>query len=203
MLKDLFRQLKSISPSLVFFFFAAIGLWRTFYFPASQSRRYAFGPGFWPRIICLLLILVTIFHVLNETKRSWKAFILSQGSNRKDINGDNGSYESKHKSEEAGLAKDSIKDAAGTIWKVLPGILIGIAYVYMIPRIGFFIATPIVLMGFMFLLGARHWFKILFSVSLVEGFMLLVFVRLLYLPIPEGTFPIFRAANLALINLVS
>lgn len=64
-------------------------------------------------------------------------------------------------------------------------------YLWFMHRTGFFFATPIFILTYLWILEVRRW-TYLIAVSLgVYVFILFVFVRLFYVAIPVGAWPIF------------
>lgn len=62
-------------------------------------------------------------------------------------------------------------------------------YVYFLPRTGFYVTTPFFLSGYMLLLGERRLRHLVGTSLLIHGFALLVFGRLLFVPLPTGNWP--------------
>ncbi len=61
-----------------------------------------------------------------------------------------------------------------------------IAYVATIKPLGYFIATPLFLVGIMAYLRATSWFRIIFIAVGFTGFVYFLFVFFLNLPVPMG-----------------
>ncbi len=65
-------------------------------------------------------------------------------------------------------------------------ILIAALYTFLIPLAGFFIATATMLVGGMLVMGYRKYAKLILIAAAVLGFMYVVFLKTLVVPLPEG-----------------
>lgn len=198
---QLVNRIKSSIPSLVFFLIGLIAFIQSFNFPAAQTKGFTLGPAFWPRMISVVLMGASFTHI---SVLVWSNSHKSQGNdcNARPIPSD---QKAKHKgkSNHESQASSELNQTDSTFWHVTPAILLGFLYVYLIPKIGFLFLTPFAMVTYMIILGARDWKKILLTSLAVYVSILLVFVKLLYLPIPEGTIVFFRNINVFLIELVS
>lgn len=61
-----------------------------------------------------------------------------------------------------------------------------VAYVALLPVLGHLIATPIAIAGYMFLLGERHWLRIVLTAALTTVLISLLFRILLNTVLPTG-----------------
>jgi len=61
------------------------------------------------------------------------------------------------------------------------------AFVFLMPRLGFFAATTILLLGGVYAIGYRRHFVVATVTIAVLAFCYVVFVRVLGLPLPPGT----------------
>lgn len=62
-------------------------------------------------------------------------------------------------------------------------------YIALLPKTGFYIATPIFLIAFMRLLGERRWRYLLGVTLFIYILVNLVFTKLFYVALPTGTWP--------------
>jgi hypothetical protein len=70
------------------------------------------------------------------------------------------------------------------------------------PRAGFYIVTPLFIGGYMALLGERRWVHLVGTTILIYVLSLIVFTRLLYVPLPVGTWPGFYDINSFFVALI-
>jgi putative tricarboxylic transport membrane protein len=127
------------------------------------------GPGFWPRVALVGLGLACLAKFVEEWRR--------------------------------GLAGTAVVARAAPApisrGKLATGIALIVGYVLLTPSLGFPLVTALFIAAFMALCGARSVATIAASVVLGTVGLLLLFVRLVYLPLPKGNGP-FEALTLAL-----
>lgn len=66
---------------------------------------------------------------------------------------------------------------------------IPLIYVYLMPRTGFYLTTPLFLFAYLFYLGERRWRVLIFVPLLIFALVNLVFSKLFYVALPTGTWP--------------
>jgi len=64
---------------------------------------------------------------------------------------------------------------------------VSILYVYFISTLGYIVATPLALVAFMILMGARRWRTLLITVGLFTSLIYLIFEYFLKISLPMGT----------------
>lgn len=129
---------------------------------------YRFGASGWPRVIIILLIIGAITQ-----------FVL-------------GVRERRHRDETAEITGywSRLKEAGlGLNLRLLAMFGLPLLYVFLLPRTGFYFTTPFFLSGYMLLLGERRWRHLVGTSLAIYGLMLLVFGRLLFVPLPTGNWP--------------
>jgi hypothetical protein len=147
--------------------------------------QYRYGASGWPRT---LIISIVIFAVINA---AWSVF-LSRGPGAVD----------------AGEAQVSdsppVRAAAGiSIYlKRLGTFAVPLLYLFLMPRAGFYIMTPLFIAGYMALLGERRWVHLVGTTLLIYALSLIVFVKLLYVPLPVGNWPGFYDINSFFVALI-
>ncbi|PWG61479.1 tripartite tricarboxylate transporter TctB family protein [Sediminicurvatus halobius] len=70
-----------------------------------------------------------------------------------------------------------------------------VVYIATVSYVGFYLATPFLLLACLFALGERRPLRLTLVTAAIYGFILLVFGRLLYLPLPVGNLPGFYEIN--------
>ena len=70
-----------------------------------------------------------------------------------------------------------------------------IAYAFLLETVGFVVLTPIWIAGYMFAIGMRRWTWLLGAAVILSAFMILVFPKMMLIPLPRGV-GIFREISL-------
>ena len=73
--------------------------------------------------------------------------------------------------------------------KRLATFAVPLLFLLMIPRMGYYVAAPFFIAGFMFLLGERRLMHLAVTSFMIYAVTLFVFTKLLFVPLPEGTWP--------------
>jgi hypothetical protein len=81
--------------------------------------------------------------------------------------------------------------------------IVPIGYVFLLPRAGFYVLTPVFVSFYMYLLGERSFIHLLLTMFLVVGGVYLIFTRLLFVPLPVGNWPGCYELNCMLVNALS
>lgn len=93
-----------------------------------------------------------------------------------------------------------------TNWKekliLFGNFVIPIGYIFLLPRTGFFLTTPFFIVGYMYMLGERRLVHLLGSAALIYALCLLIFTKLLYMPLPVGNWSGFYDINTALLSII-
>lgn len=144
-----------------------------------HARAGTLGPDFWPKAILALTILVCLYEgvkiALLGTRAHDAAGMLEEMA-------------------EEGIEQHADAQAAEPAGKnypllLLAGIAATLAYVWIVQRLGFFLATIIYLMAFMWIGGYRRR-GIIATVSVVGTLVLLfIFMKLVYVSLPLGVEP--------------
>jgi hypothetical protein len=156
---------------------AAAGYWLTFEFDEPLDV-YEFGASGWPRFILVCIVVGATFQL-----------ILGLQKERRDA-------------DEPAIDGEAAGEAEGEAPARLPvsPLLIGIfvlplAYLLLLPRTGFFLTTPFFVLAFLWILQVRKA-RLLFGVTAtVYGLVLLIFIRLFYVALPVGNWPVFYDIN--------
>ncbi|MGD9867688.1 MAG: tripartite tricarboxylate transporter TctB family protein [Hyphomicrobiales bacterium] len=140
---------------------AVTGFLLTFTFE-GQIANYRYGPGMWPRALFAAMLAAAAIQ-LYFSLRSRK----SQGD----------------------PATDESLDAIAVAGLPLRIVAVPVVYMIVLPWIGFFAATPLFLAGVMLAMGERRPGRILAVTALIFALIVLVFIKLLYVPLPIGNWP--------------
>jgi hypothetical protein len=76
-------------------------------------------------------------------------------------------------------------------------------FLFMIPRMGYYVSAPLFITAFMLLLGERRLKHLILTSLLIYSVTLFVFTRLLFVPLPEGRWPGFYEVSTWIIVLLT
>lgn len=145
---------------------ASIAFALTFGFE-GEIANYRYGPAGWPRVLFISIIFISLVQLFFSLRRAQSSECDPTTSD--DVDGDDGPLSL------CGLPVKTI---------VVP-----VLYILLLTPVGFFVATPFFLAGVMLMMGERRWRHVLSVTALIYGLIILVFVKLLYVPLPIGTLP--------------
>ena len=151
-------------------------------YPPSLTEG-APGPAFFPRLLAVLLIACAAWLAI----RAWRGAREKASGGAKD-NGSGG--ESSAERSRGNVASDAAADAAAGNRVRRLGLWIAVAWIAAFllvwPRLGTVLSVPLLVVGLMWLTGERSW-RTLVAVPLAfAGFIYLVFMVLLGVPLPTG-----------------
>ena len=69
-------------------------------------------------------------------------------------------------------------------------------------RVGFFVASPLFIMAYLWVLEVRNWRHILGVTAIILALLFFVFVRLFYVAVPVGAWESFYAINNEIITYI-
>ena len=138
----------------------------------SLAREGQLGPGFWPRVALVGLIVACAAKAVEEWRRG------------------------PHAGDREGAERPEISMAT-----LIVGIGLIVAYVLLAPLLGFALVTALFIAAFMVLCGARSPAALAANAVLGTVGLLYLFVKLVYLPLPKGDGP-FEPITLALYRLL-
>lgn len=144
---------------------AITGFALTFGFEGDIAN-YRYGAGGWPRALFAAMLLFATIQLL-ATLRA--------------LNRDG----------DGGNAAEGCDDAASVVIGGLPlrTVAVPVIYIALLQPVGFFVATPPFLAAVMMSMGERRPLHILLVTGLIYAIVILVFIKLLYVPLPVGTWP--------------
>lgn len=110
--------------------------------------------------------------------------------------------------EQSAVSDEEVSDSPGVsvVWppnpRMLAIFLLPLLYLWLLPRTGFYLTTPLFIVAYMMVLGVRHWKPIVAVTAIVYGLVLLIFTRLFYVALPVGNWQPFYDINNAIIVTV-
>lgn len=146
---------------------ATFALYLTFGFD-DPLKVYRFGAASWPRVIIFALFVCALA----------QCFFMARKRLHDDAMPERSGYWAQLR--EAGL---------GLNLKLLAMFTLPLFYLYLLPRTGYYFTTPFFLSGYMLLLGERRLRHLVGTSLLFYGLSLLVFTKLLFVPLPTGNWP--------------
>lgn len=136
---------------------------------ADKSGSFAWGAASWPRGVIFLIVVGAVFQFYLQAKGFYRAQACERSSD---------------------TAADGTSAKLPINYRRALGIfLFPLLYLFALPRIGFYIATPIFLVGFIYYQGERRWGLILSVSIFIYSLVNLVFTKLFYIALPTGNWP--------------
>jgi hypothetical protein len=151
----------------------------------EKLDQYRYGAAGWPRV---LIISMAIFATVQATskiikyrRRSRSGWIEAQASNG-----------------------SSRRPATGILisLKRIGTFVVPLIYLLLMPRIGFYIITPVFVAGYMILLGERRLAYLIGTTLMIFALTMIIFTKLLFVPLPVGNWPGFYEINSLFLSLV-
>ena len=160
----------------------AFGLTFQFNEPLAQYR---YGAAGWPRVIIYGIAFFALIQMI------WR-FVSPE-----------------HKGVVMGMAEDhgaAVPPLEARSIKVhlkhLATFAVPLLYLYVMPRMGFYILTPFFIGGYMRLLGERRMRHIVGTTLFIYALTILIFLELLFVPLPVGNWPGFYEVNSLFVSFI-
>ena len=135
--------------------------------------NYRYGAASWPRTI---ILAIGVFAFIEAILR-FLAFRRNGSPKAEVIEGGKGEETEKTVSQ----VKVNLKRATT--------FAVPLVFLLLIPRMGYYVSAPFFIVSFMFLLGERRIIHLVVTSFLIYAVTLFVFTKLLFVPLPEGTWP--------------
>lgn len=159
----------------------AFGLTFRFNEPLEQYR---YGAAGWPRVVIAGIALFALIQAI------WSLF---HRGGRGRIMGEVEEQISQLPSEARGI---SVR------LKRLATFAVPLLYLFLLPRMGFYILTPLLVAGYMMLLGERRLVHLVGTTLFIYALTILIFLKLLFVPLPVGNWPGFYDINSVFVSLI-
>ncbi len=145
--------------------------------------EYRYGAIGWPRVLVLAVVLFASIQTI------WSLLQLHK-------KGTIGQIEEQY--------VDLTSKATGTIvhLKRLANFSLPFLYLFLMPRMGFYILTPFFIAGYMMLLGEKRLLIVVGTTLLFYSLAIIIFVKLLYVPFPVGNWPGFYDINTYFVSIL-
>ena len=159
-------------------------LWRQADHFSQPMNEFRFGADGWPKAVLLLLLLGASAQAASD---------LVKGRYKK----------TQTTTPEAKTTRKDAKPSKVMSWyQVVAVFCLPLVYIFLMRRLGFFLATPLFILAYLWTLEVRRWHHLVAVTLVVLGIVLLVFVRLFYVSLPVGVWEWAYAINNAIIELV-
>lgn len=164
---------KPLAEWLIWVAIAAFAYSQTVNFDKVISD-YPIGPTGWPRTICWLIAAGATGQLLYNLLGAREAEV---------------------------EAVRRPRDGALKTAQRLAVFLLPFVYLYLTPRVGFYVATPVFIVALMLLLEVRSIVAIVGVTATVYGLILLIFTRFFFVALPNGSLDGFYELNNAIIGI--
>jgi hypothetical protein len=178
------KSSSGIFEGLIWIAIACVAFILTYQFNEPLAQ-YRYGASGWPRTLILAIAVFALINVL------W-SFFESRGKGSADTG----------EAQTSDMPSPGSAAAASVYIKRIGAFVIPLLYIFLMPRAGFYIITPFFVGGYMALLGERRWVHLVGTTMLIYVLSLVVFTRLLYVPLPVGTWPGFYDINSFFVALI-
>lgn len=159
----------------------AFGLTYQFNEPLEQYR---YGAAGWPRIIIFGIALFALIQAI------WS---LLHPSRKGRIMGEVEEQISDLPSQARGISVHL---------KHLATFAVPLLYLFLMPRMGFYILTPLLVAGYMMLLGERRLVHLVGTTLFIYALTIVIFLKLLFVPLPVGNWPGFYDINSLFVSFI-
>ena len=170
-------------------------LWQQTDHFAQPMSDFLFGADGWPKVVLLLLLLgasaQTIDDLLKQRASTSSASKGQQGTKTKTT----------RPTTDAKKNAPSARHAMSR-YQVVAIFCLPLVYVFLMRRLGFFLATPLFIFAYLWTLEVRRWLVLVAVTLIVFAVVLLVFVRFFYVALPVGSWEWAYAINNAIVALV-
>ena len=132
---------------------------------ADERGTYRWGASSWPRTVVLILLLVATVQLLLRYRQ------VSLGGGASAPVGEGGRLDARQVASAAGM------------------MAIPLAYVALLPYVGFYAATPVFLIGYLAYLGERRMGRLIGVPLFIYALINLVFTKIFFVALPVGNWP--------------
>lgn len=183
------KQRAFIIELLIWLILSIIAYSLTFTFD-DPLVTYRYGAASWPRTIILAIAAFASI----EAILSFLAFRRNACSNA--------TVREEKKDEETVEEKEKTAGGAKVALKRMATFAVPLVFLLMIPRLGYYVSAPFFISGFMFFLGESRLIHLVVTTFVIYAVTLLLFTKLLFVPLPEGTWPGFYEISSWILRLL-
>lgn len=139
---------------------AGVAFVLTFEF-ANQRGSFRWGAAAWPRAVIVLLVAGALLQFAIRVRNL----------------------------QQVGVVRPRETLSLADRLRILGVFAIPLLYIWSLPRVGFYMATPVFLVAYLAYLGERRWTRLIGVPLLIYGLINLMFTRLFYVALPTGNWP--------------
>lgn len=132
---------------------------------AGERGTYLWGAASWPRTVVMILMLTATVQLLLR----YRQVALGGGV--------------------TAPARDAAQMDRGQGLRAAGMMAIPLAYVALLPYVGFYAATPVFLIGYLAYLGERRWGRLIGVPLFIYALINLVFTKIFFVALPVGNWP--------------
>lgn len=183
-----------IASEWLFWAVLALILWLQTGAFSEEIAEYKFGADGWPKMV----ILGIIVGATGQAAFKWFAVsVVNEGDEaRQDAS----------EAPVAGLSPPVLLPKNSAAWRKLGQKLaifgLPLVYLWAMHRIGFFVASPLFIALYLYVLEVRNWRHIAGVTAIILALVFYVFVRLFYVAVPVGAWEIFYSVNNEIITYI-
>jgi len=159
-------------------------MWTYSYQFDREIRSYAWGAVGWPRtvlVIMLACVALSFVFELIAHRRGQKLVSVWYSEN-----------------------EEGADTGTGATLRVVLTFLVPLTYLWLLPRTGYFVTTPLFLVAYMFLLGQRRPVHLIGTAFAIFAVLVLMFSKWLFIPLPTGNWAgFYDISNFILVALGS
>ncbi|MSP68353.1 MAG: tripartite tricarboxylate transporter TctB family protein [Alphaproteobacteria bacterium] len=144
-------------------------MWAYSYQFDRNIRNYAWGAVGWPRGILLIMLLCAVLSFgfeLAAQRRGQKLTSVWYSEN-----------------------EEGTDVSTGATLRIVLTFAVPLGYLWLLPRTGYFVTTPLFLVCYMFLLGQRRPRHLIGTTLGIFAVLVLMFSKWLFIPLPTGNWP--------------
>lgn len=134
----------------------------------------------WPRLLLVLIVIAALMHGLERYNQLRAA------------------QRSQHDTD----VSPPIDGEQGQSARLGISILVCAAYVFLLPKLGFFVTTPFLVTGFMIVFREYRWQHLLITSFVLVAAISVLFTRFLFVPLPTGNVEGFYEFNTAIVETI-
>ncbi len=156
-------------------------MWAYSYAFERDLEIYRWGTVSWPRGVLLIIFVVASLSLIS----GWRA--IRRGA---------------HLSEGVGAEHHEVETGAWATLRIAGTFLWPLLYLWLLPRAGYYVTTPVFIAGYMYIFGQRDWRHLAFTTFGIYAAVILMFTAWLYVPLPTGNWPVFYDISNAFLVMI-
>lgn len=173
--------LKISGEAAVWLGIAAVAWVLTYQF-ADRDMLFRWGADLWPRAVIIAIVVGAVVQFLVQ----FRALASAAGSAQAEIDEE---------------ADEGLRPARAIVTTVAT-LVVPLVYLYLLPRAGYYLTTPFFICAVMFIFGVRKARHLVGTAAAIYLILLLIFTKVLFVPMPAGYWPGFYDFSNWLLDLI-